>query len=104
MRKFRQSPARITAEVKGELERNERGRLRIGRLDVAIRLADPAGEIKHFERCLAQFEDFCVVTESVRRGIPVGVRVVDGEGRGVFAGGEPRGDEAAPAGKELSAA
>ncbi len=104
MRKFRQSPARITAEVKGELERNERGRLRIGRLDVDIRLADPAGEIKHFERCLAQFEDFCVVTESVRRGIPVGVRVVDGEGREVFAGGEPRGDEAAPAGKELSAA
>jgi hypothetical protein len=32
-----------------------------------------------------KFEDFCVVTESVRRGIPVGVRVVDAAGKPVFA-------------------
>jgi hypothetical protein len=29
---------------------------------------------------LAQFEDFCVVTQSVRAGIAVEVRVFDGEG------------------------
>ena len=75
---------------------NDRGRLRIGRFDVTILLADAAGEIKHFDRCMQQFEDFCVVTESVRNGIPVGVRVVDGAGREVFsAGGAPA--EAAPA-------
>jgi organic hydroperoxide reductase OsmC/OhrA len=84
MRKFKQAPGRLRAEVTGELARNDRGRLRIGRFDVTIHLADAVGEIKHFDRCLQQFEDFCVVTESVRKGIPVGVRVVDGAGREVF--------------------
>ncbi|MEW5881656.1 MAG: OsmC family protein [Pseudomonadota bacterium] len=89
MRKFKQSPGALRAEVRGELKRNERGRLRIGRFDVTIRLAEPASAIAHFDRCLAQFEDFCVVTESVRHGIPVGVRVVDAGGAEVFSGGEP---------------
>jgi len=84
MRKFKQTPGALRAEVTGTLARNERGRLRIGRFDVTIRLADAAGEIKHFDRCMQQFEDFCVVTESVRNGIPVGVRVVDGAGAEVF--------------------
>lgn len=88
MRKFRQSPGKLRAQVTGELARNERGRLRIGRFDVAIRLAEPVGDLKHFDRCLQQFEDFCVVTESVRHGIPVGVRVIDGEGQEVFATGD----------------
>jgi organic hydroperoxide reductase OsmC/OhrA len=85
MRKFKQTPGKLHAEVRGTLARNAKGRLRIGRFDVTIRLADPAGEIKHFDRCLQQFEDFCVVTESVRNGVPVGVRVVDGTDRELFA-------------------
>jgi organic hydroperoxide reductase OsmC/OhrA len=85
MRKFRQNPGTLRAEVTGQLARNERGRLRIGRFDVTIRLAEPAGDIKHFDRCLQQFEDFCIVTESVRNGIPVGVRVVDGAGSELLA-------------------
>lgn len=97
MRKFRHSPGTLRAEVTGELTRNERGRLRIGRLGVTIHLAEPAGDIKHFDRCLQQFEDFCIVTESVRSGIPVGVRVVDVRGSEVFAKG------AAPASAELAA-
>jgi organic hydroperoxide reductase OsmC/OhrA len=87
MRKFKQSPGALRAEVTGELVRNERGRLRIGRFDVTIHLADETAAIQHFDRCLAQFEDFCVVTESVRHGIPVGVRVVDVNGAQVFAAG-----------------
>lgn len=87
MRKFKQTPGPLRAEVSAELTRNERGRMRIGRYDVTIRLSNDAGAIQHFERCLAQFEDFCVVTESVRHGIPVGVRVIDAAGTEVFAGG-----------------
>jgi len=96
MRKFRQEPGNLRAEVTGELARNARGRLRIGRLDVTIHLADAAGDVRHFDRCLQQFEDFCIVTESVRNGIPVGVRVVDGQGSEVFA------KEAAPAAVETA--
>jgi len=84
MRKFRQSPGKLRASVTGTLARNDRGRLRIGRFDVEIRLADSAADIKHFDRCLQQFEDFCIVTESVRKGIPVGVRVLDASGADVF--------------------
>jgi hypothetical protein len=37
----------------------------------------------HQQRCVEQFEDFCVVTQSVRAGIPVSVRVVDAAGNPV---------------------
>jgi hypothetical protein len=35
----------------------------------------------HQERCLEQFEDFCIVTQSIRQGIPVSVSVVDAIGK-----------------------
>ena len=93
MRKFKQTPGTLRAEVRGELVRNEKGRLRLGRFDVTILLSEEVGAIGHFDRCLAQFEDFCVVTESVRHGIPVGVRVVDASGAEVFAGGQLKAQE-----------
>jgi organic hydroperoxide reductase OsmC/OhrA len=87
LRKFKQDGGGIIAEAAGTLVRNERGRLRIGRLDVVLRLGLEAGAIEHFERCAAQFEDFCIVTASIRQGIPVGVKVVDATGATVFEGG-----------------
>jgi organic hydroperoxide reductase OsmC/OhrA len=89
MRKFKQSPSRLRAEVNSELVRNERGRVRIGGFDVKIHLADEADSIGHFDRCLQQFEDFCVVTDSIRHGIPVRVTVLDSTGRQVYEAGEP---------------
>jgi hypothetical protein len=83
--KFKQPIGPLRTRVHGELVRNDQGRLRIGRFDVTIRLADDASSVQHMDRCLAQFEDFCVVTESVRHGIAVGVRVVDAKGAEVFA-------------------
>jgi organic hydroperoxide reductase OsmC/OhrA len=85
--KFKQPIGPLRTRVRAELARNDKGRMRIGRIDVTIRLAESVDDIVHAQRCLAQFEDFCVVTESVRRGIPVGVRVVDGGEREVFATG-----------------
>ncbi len=85
MRKFKQAPGKLRAAVTGELARNEHGRMRLGRFDVTIRLAEPAANIGHFERCLQQFEDFCIVTESIRHGVPVGVRIIDGAGQQMFA-------------------
>ena len=79
--KFRQNPGPVRASVTGRIERNARGRFRIGNIDVTLTLADTAEGVKHFDRCLEQFEDFCIVTESIRTGIPVKVKVVDGAGR-----------------------
>lgn len=86
--KFKQAPGPLRASVTGRLARNEHGRIRIGGLSVRIELAEEAGALEHLERCLAQFEDFCVVTESIRHGIPVSVEVVDAAGRTVHARGE----------------
>jgi len=87
--KFKQNPGPLPATVTGQLARNERGRIRIGALSVRIELAEDASALQHLERCMAQFEDFCVVTESIRNGIPVSVEVVDATGRPVHAHGEP---------------
>ncbi len=40
-----------------------------------------AAAVQHLDRILEQFEDFCVVTESVRSGFPVAVTVRDGAGK-----------------------
>jgi organic hydroperoxide reductase OsmC/OhrA len=73
--KFRQNPGPVRAMANGRLERNELGRYRIAAIDVVLSLAEPFGEMPHQDRCLEQFEDFCIVTESVRQGIPVSVSV-----------------------------
>ncbi|MDH3402244.1 MAG: OsmC family protein [Acidobacteriota bacterium] len=80
LRKSRVEVAGIETRVRGEMRRNDRGRLRIGRLDVEITLDAPAADSKRITRCLDLFEDFCVVTASVRKGIDVAVTVVDGAG------------------------
>jgi len=85
--KFKQNPGPIKAAVTGTLERNERGRYRIAGIDVAIALSDEAGAIQHFGRCAEQFEDFCIVTESIRKGIPVSVKVTDAAGKLVHQNG-----------------
>lgn len=77
LRKVRLDIEDLTAHVTTHVTRNEQGRFRISGIDVELqpqlREADPA----RLERCERLFEDFCVVTESVRRGIPVTVQVTE---------------------------
>lgn len=63
------------ANVGVEHTRNEQGRLRIGKIDVEITptIADP--DPHKLQRCLDMFEDYCTVTQSVRKGIDVAVTV-----------------------------
>jgi uncharacterized OsmC-like protein len=77
LRKFKNTPGSIGASVRVETARNARGRLRVGRIAVDIRLPETAAQYAQIDRILAQFEDFCTVTESVRAGVPVDVRVTD---------------------------
>lgn len=60
-----------------QLVRNEQKRLRIGTMAVQIRVSGEMAEAVRMKRCLDLFEDFCVVTASLRNGIPVTVEVVD---------------------------
>lgn len=80
LRKFKNTPAKLVTKAQGVLERNEHGRWRIARIKVDLQLADAAAALEHVDRALAQFEDFCVVTESVRQGIKVDVNVRDASG------------------------
>jgi organic hydroperoxide reductase OsmC/OhrA len=77
MRKYKNEPGLLRAVATVRLVRNENRRLRIGAIGVDLHLAVPAAAILMLDRVLAQFEDFCVVTQSVRAAIPVTVRVID---------------------------
>jgi uncharacterized OsmC-like protein len=64
----------VSADVEMEIVRTEVRRLRVGKVNVTLHTSlapnDPA-----LVSCLATFEDFCIVTQSVRHGIDVAVRV-----------------------------
>ena len=70
----------ISAEVFSKMERNERGRLRITHIKVAIHpvLSDPS----KLKLCREIFEDFCIVSQSVKAGIPMDVEVIAGPASG----------------------
>ncbi|MGC8761143.1 MAG: OsmC family protein [Bryobacteraceae bacterium] len=74
-RKARVELGPMETKVHVRLGRNERGRLRIAGIEVEIDPHFPPGEREKAARCLELFEDFCLVTASVRDGIPVDVRV-----------------------------
>lgn len=70
----------IDADVFVEVSRNERHRLRIPKVRIVL-WPTVAATSDELTRCIEEFQDYCVVTESVRRGIDVDVEVqpiVDG--------------------------
>ena len=76
LRKTRLEPLDMTAAVVAHVVRNEQGRFRISGIDVELAPEVREADRPRHERCERLFEDFCIVTESVRRGIPVNVKVV----------------------------
>jgi len=80
LRKYKNDPGPIEAVIVAHKQRNAEGRWRIPRAEVEIRLSDKAADLDHFDRVLAQFEEFCLVTQSVREGVEVSVRIVDADG------------------------
>jgi organic hydroperoxide reductase OsmC/OhrA len=55
--------------------RNEKGRLRISRIEVMLAPQVAEEDIPRMQRCLELFEEYCTVTASVRQGIDVAVEV-----------------------------
>jgi uncharacterized OsmC-like protein len=80
LRKFRQAPEPLTAQVSAEVGRNDSGRVRVLRLRAALTPGVPADSLEHLDRVLASFEQYCTVTQSVAAAIPVEVEVFDAHG------------------------
>jgi uncharacterized OsmC-like protein len=74
----------VKTNVTGYMQRNEKGRLRIGKLDVHMVIDLGGDQRPRIGRCLELFEDFCVVTASVKKGIPISVVVMDSHGNELF--------------------
>jgi uncharacterized OsmC-like protein len=64
----------MRTDVKVQIVRNEQRRLRVGQVDVTLHPNLPA-DSEALAKCLPSFEDFCTITQSVRNGIDVKVRV-----------------------------
>jgi organic hydroperoxide reductase OsmC/OhrA len=100
LRKARVDVRGMRTTVDASLVRTGRGRLRVGAIGVRIRPTVAAADLGRIGRCLALFEDYedyCVVTQSVRDGLDVAVRVEPA----VAPGSAPMGDDrpaAAPGG------
>jgi organic hydroperoxide reductase OsmC/OhrA len=65
----------LGVEVQVRMERNEKGRLRIPEMTVLLSPDLAPEDVERFQRCRQLFEDFCIVTQSVRSGIDVKVEV-----------------------------
>jgi len=78
--KARVNTSSLKAKVIPEIKRNERGRWRVSSIDVKIETDIEAERESGVSRCLKLFEDFCVITTSLRQGIPVNVKITDIDG------------------------
>lgn len=75
LRKSRAEIDHISADVSARITRNDAGRFRIRDVDVALSPGVATSDLNRLMRCDDLFEDFCIVTQSVRNGIPVHVTV-----------------------------
>jgi organic hydroperoxide reductase OsmC/OhrA len=65
----------LDVNVNGTITRNPEGRARVGELRVRLSPSVPEGSRERLDRCLGLFEDFCMVSASVRQGITIHVEV-----------------------------
>jgi len=65
----------MSATVRGVRARNEEGRWRIREMHVELAPEVDEEYGKQLERCVEIFENFCIVSQSVRQGIPINVEV-----------------------------
>ena len=75
LNKSRVEVSGLKSNVRGVVARNEEGRWRLRELNVEIEID---GDGKGLERCIDIFENFCIVTQSIRRGIPINVMMKHG--------------------------
>lgn len=80
LQKSQVSATGITSNVQALIKRNEKKRWRVASINVTILVRGISPQdYNGFQRCLSIFEDYCIVTASIRQGIPVSVEVVKQE-------------------------
>ncbi len=70
----------LKTEATCKLVRDEKKRLRVGGMEVRLMIDDELEQSPRLKRCMELFEDFCVVSASIRRGIPIQVTVENAAG------------------------
>lgn len=80
LRKSRADVHTLTARVTTKIVRNDAGRFRIAGINVELSPLIEQGDRDRLVRCEDLYEDFCLVTESVRKGIPVNVTLKEAHG------------------------
>ena len=75
LRKARVDVRDLRTIVEGSLTRNDDGRLRVANIRVKLVPTIADSQCAGLERCAELFEDYCIVTESVREGIEIAVEV-----------------------------
>jgi uncharacterized OsmC-like protein len=76
LQKARVKVKNLETTIRADMERNEEGQLRITNLDAQIHLVFNEEDKTRVSRCLEIFENYCTVTQSVRRGINVNVNII----------------------------
>jgi len=76
LRRARVNVKNLETTVKATVARNEEERLRVKNIDVQLNLSADEKDRARIPRCLEIFENYCTVTQSVRKGIEVKVNIV----------------------------
>ena len=66
----------LETTVKMNFFRNKKGMLRVASINVQLRLKVNEEDNSRVPRCLEIFENYCTVTQSVIKGIPVNINVI----------------------------
>lgn len=75
LRRARATVERLSVHATVSMGRNDRGRLRIERIDVELSPQIGAADAAQLARCTQVFQDYCTVTASLREGFEIGVQV-----------------------------
>jgi uncharacterized OsmC-like protein len=84
LQKARVEAKNIKTTISTTINRNEKGRFRIPSSHVSISIDIGSEAPNRIGQCLKLFEDFCIVTQSVRHGIPVTVDVKNQNGEEIY--------------------
>lgn len=77
----------LRTEATAIIVRTENKRLRVGGMEVRLIVNDELVGSKRFDRCKDLFEDFCMVSASIREGVPIQVSVEDEKGQVLHSSG-----------------